>query len=214
MAKLDLTEQNHQLLKAMAQELRLPLLQIARQAELGLNGDNSVQAVRASANQALWLVDTYLLSQHFGQAALPLEPVTISSVLDDAAHDLDGLAKQYSCSLQLELGGRLGPVMANRQALRAVLVGLGSSLIGASSSNKAGKPQIILSSYRTKKGVVAGVYSQTDGLSQALFKQAGATIYMANQLLDGMDSQLRLAKRRQLTGLAATLLPSQQLALV
>ena len=212
MAKLDQTDQNQRLLKIMAEDLKLPLLQIARQAELGQPLGGSLEVIESSASQALWLIDAYLLSQKIGQESLPLEPVTVSSVLDDTAHDLYNLAKQYDCNLEVQLSGRYGPVMANRQALRAVLVGLGSSLIGAGGADPGAT--VILSSYKTRRGIVAGVYSQDQELGQTLLEQSGAAVYMANRLLSGMDSHLRAARHNQLSGLAATLLPSQQLALI
>jgi hypothetical protein len=44
--------------------------------------------------------------------------------------------------------------------------------------------------------------------------QASAGIFMASELLSSMHSQLRIAHHNKLSGLAATLLPSHQLALV
>ena len=101
----------------MAEELKLPLLQVARQAELA-----NIDSLEQSANQALWLVDSYLLSQ---QLHLELEPVAVSAALDEAAHALEGIARQYNCRLELHLSGRYAPVMAHRQGLHTALVGIG-----------------------------------------------------------------------------------------
>lgn len=214
------------LLKALADELKLPLLQIARQAEL--EGGATIEAL---ANQALWLVDGYLLSQQLQQqAVLQLEPVPVSAVLQEVAHKLTPLARQYNCHLQLDIGGRFGPVMAHRQALQTALVSVGASLLTAASA-KSGA-DLLLATHRSHGGVVAGVFSQANGLSQTMYQrgrelagrarqplhqltnQPATGVFVADALFEAMQTRLRVARHHQLTGLAATLLPSQQLALV
>jgi hypothetical protein len=220
-----ITLPNERLLQAMAEELKLPLLQIARQAEL-----SNQKEIELSATQALWFVDSYLLSQQLlQQPRLELEPVAVSAVLQDVAHLLDGLAKQYNCGLELQISGRYMPAMAHRQALQTALIGLGSSLITASQDKK---PHLILAAHRTRTGIVAGVFSQTEGLSQAVYQRgrdlygkarqpmqeftshSGAGIFVAAELLGSMESALRVARHHKLTGLAATLQQSRQLVLV
>jgi hypothetical protein len=219
---------SERLLPVLAEELRLPLLQIVRQSEAPDDAAQALQTIGLSAAQALWFVDTYLLSQQLQQASLSLEPVAISAVLDEAAHSLSGLAKQYNCHLELQLSGRYGPVMAHRQGLQAALVGLGNSLIGAT----AGPSRLVLAGHKSRGGLVAGVFSNTSQLTAADLRrghnlyghasqplpqfssQASAGIFMASELLSSMHSQLRIAHHNKLSGLAATLLPSHQLALV
>lgn len=228
------TPSNDRLLQALAQELKLPLLQIARQAELSAAGQadpTTLKEIELSATQALWFVDSYILSQQLSQQAhLELEPVAVSAALQEAAHVLDGLAKQHNCSLELQLSGRFAPVMAHRLGLQTALIGLGSTLITAAQNEQ--KPRLILAAHRTHNGVVAGIFSQTDGLSRAIYErgralygkarqplqeftpQAGAGVFVADALFGSMDSHLRVAKHNKLTGLAATLQPSRQLSLI
>ena len=226
-------ENYQRLFKTMAEELKLPLLQVARQAELAALGDPAtgpylLQQIEQSASQALWLVDSYLL----GQEQLELEPVAVSAALDDAAQALDGLAKQYNCRLELQISGRYQPVMAHRRALQTALVGLGSSLITATQAGD--QPQsLILAAHRGHNGgVVAGIFSTNEGLSQDIYArgralygrahqplhqltaQAGAGIFIADALFSSMAAQLRVARHHNLTGLAATLPTSHQLALI
>ncbi len=230
----NVTGVNDRLLQAMAEELKLPLLQIARQAELSANGQADpavLKGIELSATQALWFVDSYLLSQKLlQQASLELEPVAVSAALQEAAHTLDGLAKQHNCSLELQLDGRFAPVMAHRLGLQMALIGLGSTLISAAQNEAA--PHLILAAHRTRGGIVAGIFSQTEGLSQSVYErgrllygkarqpmqefmpQAGAGIFVADALFGSMDSHLRVAKHHSLTGLAATLQQSRQLALI
>ncbi len=214
------------LLHAMAEELKLPLLQIARQAEL-----TSQKEIELSATQALWFVDSYLLSQRLlQQPQLNLEPVSVSAVLQDVAHALDGLARQYGCKLELQISGRYAPAMAHRQGLQTALLGLGSTLITAAQTEE--KPRLVLAAHRSRGGVVAGIFSQTEGLSQAVYQRgrqlygrarqpmqeftvsSGAGVYVAESLFDSMDTVLRVAKHHKLTGLAATLQQSRQLSLI
>lgn len=216
---------SQRLLQAMAEELKLPLLQIARQAELLAQPE-----LEMSASQALWFVDSYLLSQQLlQQSTLELEPVAVSAVLQDAAQALSGLAKQYNCGLELQISGRYVPAMAHRNALQTALIGLGSTLITASQDDK---PQLILAAHQSRGGVVAGVFSKTDGLSQSVFlrgrqlygqarqpmqeftSHSGAGVFVAAELISSMNSVLRVARHNKLTGLAATLQQSRQLALV
>ncbi len=222
------------LLQAMAEELKLPLLQIARQAELSANGQADpavLQEIEMSATQALWFVDSYLLSQQLlQQASLELEPVAVSAVLQETAHVLEALAKQHNCSLELQLDGRFAPVMAHRLGLQTALIGLGNTLIMAAQNED--QPRLILAAHRSRGGVVAGIFSQTEGLSQAVYERgkalygkarqpmqeftshAGAGVFVADALFGSMDSHLRVAKHHSLSGLAATLQQSRQLTLI
>lgn len=221
------------LLQAMAEELKLPLLQIARQAEQAqvIPDNQLLDGIETAANQALWFVDSFVLSQQLlNQASLDLEPVTVSAALQDAAQALRKVATQYNCTLEVQLSGRYGPVMANRQALQAALVGLATTFITA---NDDGQPKrLILAAHKSRGGVVAGVFSETDGLSQAIYNrgkslygrarqplqafsvQTASGVFVADSLFTSMQTELRVARHKKLTGLAATLQPSRQLALI
>lgn len=222
------------LMQAMAEELKLPLLQIARQAEFAQDTPDKevLSGIELSANQALWFVDSYLLSQQLlSQTSLELEPVAVSAVLNDVAHLLAGIAKQYNCELELQLSGRYGPVMAHVQGLKTALVGLGNTLITAGEQLEGGQ-RLILAAHKSRNGIVAGVFSDTEGLSQAVYSrgkalygrarqplndfstQGGSGVFVADSLFASMETQLRVAHHHKLTGLAATLQPSRQLTLV
>lgn len=227
---------SQRLLRVIAQELKLPLLQIARQAELaGLDATQQgsiLQNIELSAQQALWFVDGYLLAEQLSQQInLSLEPITVASVLNDTAHSLDGLAKLHGCELRLSLKGRYGPVMAHRRGLQAALAGLATTLI-----SNLGEPSqhsvLTLAAHKSHQGIVAGIFSTNDKLSQAALHrgrqlygqsaqplqtfsaQPSAGVFMADMLLTAMQTRLRVAQHHKLTGLAATLPLSRQLALV
>src|SRR5690349_10849717 len=101
---------------AMAEELKLPLQHIARQAELQQlhqpvtsgGADMVAEArrlqnqglhdIQASADMSLQLLDSYLLSLRLSlqpEASLELEPVSVSAVLHDTMGELRHIAANY-----------------------------------------------------------------------------------------------------------------------
>src|SRR5580698_5158854 len=104
---------SQQLLLSVAEELKLPLLQIARQAELAqLNGGANLTGIQAAAQTALQLLDNYVLGVRLAlePQQFPLEAVSVSSVLYDTGQQLDAFAKSYGVSLELNIAGKYGPV--------------------------------------------------------------------------------------------------------
>lgn len=233
-ASTSVTEER--LLRAMAEELKIPLLQIARQAELAQTGASQelLSGIALSANQALWFVDSYALSQQLlQQTELKLEPVSVSATLHDVAQLLRETAQQYNCQLELQISGRYGPVMAHAQGLKTALVGLGNTLIMAGADIDGAPQKLVLGAHRGRDGaVVAGVFSHTEGLSQAVYRrgrelygrarqplrdfstQGGSGVFVADSLCAAMQSKLRVAQHQKLTGLATTLQTSQQMVLL
>lgn len=225
------------LLNALAEQIKLPLLQIARSAELAKHQDNAetLNAIELTADSALRLVDSYLLSLRLDQtgSGIFLEPVSIAAVLNNAAHDLSGVAKNYGCQLELHMSGRYEPVMANRAALEAALTSLGFVFIeAASAAGGTEKPLVKLAAHRGKQGIVAGTFAGNQLLTADMYRRArrlhghvrqplsglsstaGAGVFIADSLLSSMSAKLRIAHHQKLAGLAATFEPSHQLSLV
>lgn len=229
------------LLLALAEHLKSPLLHIARGAELTRLEEHDaalsrqmLTAIETAAETALQLVDNYITSAHLAthQLSLPLEPVTVSAVMYDAAQSLQRAARHQGCELEVSFGGKLGPVMANRQALEGALTSLGYVFIEACQKLEAPERVIRLAAHNTSRGVVAGVFSRADGLSAGVYRKArelygrarlpmpelaataGAGVFVADSLLASMDSTLRVARYQHAQGLAATLIPSKQLQLI
>lgn len=223
-----------ELLTAIAEQLKLPLLQIARSAELArLNQDvKSLELINQTADTALKLVDSFLLSLDFqDQISLEFEPVSIAAVLQETANNLSPLAKRYACDIEINLAGRYGPVMASQAGLRSVFILLGQSLIEAMASSKS-KKLIVLGVHRSRTGLVAGVYSPMSTLSTDTFRRAralvgaarqpapsissvsGAGVFLADTLCNYMNSPLKVSHHGKLAGLAATFIPSRQLELI
>lgn len=225
---------DERLLNALAEQLKMPLLQISRQAELayGSGDTTSLATISYVADTALKLIDGFLLSTESDVRELfELEPVSVSSVLQDTANNLSQLAKQNECDIDISLSGRYGPVMAHKKSLESALMLLGYSLIETRTAESS-RHQVVFAVHRRKGGLVTGVFDNQPGLSNDMFrrgkalygssKQAlptltgsnGAGVFIANSLLSAMEAPLHVARHNKLTGLAATLHPSSQLQLV
>lgn len=228
------------LLISVAEQLKVPLTTIARQAEFGtLTGGGvglaGATAISIQAAAALTLVDSYLLGLELlhEQTQLPLEPVSIASMLTDAAHDLDRFARQYNVQLEVEIAGKYAPVMSHPRALRAALLSLGFSLIEAQAAQEMKGPRrVILASHRTPHGIVTGIYGQYKALSADRWRKAlglygkaqqplaalspgsSAGLFVADAILRSMETRLRVGRYQHQSGLAATFQPSRQLQFV
>lgn len=226
------------LFMALAEELKSPLLRIARHAELlALNGqsDSSLASMRMNADMTLQLLDSYLLSLRLSREPdmlFAIKPVSVSAVLHEARGRLADVAREYSVDLELDIAGKYEPVMADDRALTTALVSLGYSLIEALPAMGTRQLRLQLAAHRTKYGIVAGMYCDADALTPASLRRAhelyghtrqpfvgalsgsGAGIFVADAILHAMSSRLRVGRYQRLPGFAATFAPSQQLQLV
>ncbi len=229
---------SERLLNVLAEQMKSPLLQIARRAELAqlANGSRTaLEQIELTAESAIRLLDSYLLSTKLAQAQsyLQLEPVSISGVMSDSAHHLAKLAQQYNCELQLHLSGKYEPIMAHRAGLEAALTSLGYVFIESQgAAEHKGRPIVKLAAHRSRSGIVTGMFTDADDLSANVFQRArllhgrarqplsnltagsGAGVFVADTLLACMSARLRIAHHQKLTGLAATFLPSHQMSMV
>lgn len=228
---------SQQLLLAMAEQLKLPLLQIARQAELEAlqPSETTIPNIRTTADSALKLIDSYVLGVQLATEEAGIfeaEPVSISSVLYDAAAELAPLAKAYDVQLDLKVDGRFGPVTAHRKGLQAALVSLGFALIEALPALETSQLRLQLSAHRCRYGIVAGLYSDAQQLTTDVLRQgrklygtarqpmtslapgSAAGIFVADAILHGMESELMVTKHSKLYGLGAVLQPNPQMRLV
>jgi hypothetical protein len=160
---------------------------------------------------------------------LPLEPVSVSSTLTDIAHELSRFAKQYNATLEMYIGGKYQPVMANYQGLRAALLALGYALL---EGYPAEHNRLRLAVHRTPHGIVTGLYGHYPELNAAAWRRAhqlrgralqpfgafcsgsGAGLFVADAILRAMATRLRVGKHDNRRGFATTLQPSQQLHFV
>lgn len=226
---------SQQLLLSVAEELKLPLMQIARQAEQGrLTGQTDLQTIQSTADSALRLLDNYALGVQLAlnPEPLDLEAVSVSSVLYDTGQQLTTLARNYGVDLELGIGGRFETVYAHRQGLQAALVSLGAALIEALPAQDTTQLRLHLATHRSRYGIVAGLYADTPQLSrQALSRgrqllrtsrqpltglthTSAAGIFVADTILKAMNLHLMTSRHHRLYGLATVLQPNHQLQLV
>ncbi|GAC1498964.1 MAG: hypothetical protein NVS1B10_01190 [Candidatus Saccharimonadales bacterium] len=226
---------SQQLLLSLTEELKLPLLQIARQIELSeLNQQANLPAIRQTAQTALRLIDNYALGIRLAEDKnqLELEAVSVSSILYDCAQQLDAMSKSYGVKLELSLAGKYGTVLAHRNGLEAALVCLGAALIESLPAQQSPQLCLKLAAHRSRYGIVTGLYSDTKQLSrEALIKArqlqkisrqplpnvshtSGAGVFIADSILKSMKLDLKTSRHQRLYGLGTILQPNYQLQLV
>jgi zinc transporter ZupT len=225
---------SQQLLLNIAEQLKLPLLQIARLSELSkLTGQPMLADMQVTAQSALSLIDNYVLGVQMAadKHTLDVESVSISSVLYDASHDLSRMAKNYGVALELNIGGRFEPVMTNRVGLQSALVSLGSALIEALPALETQQLKLQLATHRCRYGIVAGLYADSEQLSTTVLQQgrklyghtrqplttlthsAGAGVFVADAILRAMQLKLQISRHHRLYGLGTVLQPNPQMQL-
>lgn len=225
------------LFRALIEDLRLPLLQIARQSELiGLETNRpnpaDIRNIEATADAALKLIDSYIFSTKvlLGQQQLPLEPVSVTAMLHDTAQYMRDIARLYNYDIEVSATVRTGLVMANPKGLQAAFISLAYACIGGIMSNESSK--LVLTTQKSQQGITAGVMVHGKKISRRALAAARQTygyvrqplledshtssagIYVADSLLLAMNSQLTTKSARGKSGFVATLLPSHQLALL
>lgn len=225
------------LLLSITEQLKLPLMNIARHAELaGMYPEQSdFAAIQATADAALQLLDNYILGVRLAcqEAQLAaMEPVSVASVLYDAAEELKPIAASYGVKLDLHVEGRYGPVMAHRRGLQAALVSLGYTLVEALPAQELPQLRLQLSAHRCRYGIVAGLYCEAEQVAAQTLRRgrqlygyarqplggishtSSAGVFVADAILHAMQSQLTVSHHRHLHGLGTVLPLSPQLQLV
>jgi len=230
--------QSEQLFLSLAEQMKLPLLQIMKQAELGAmlgTGGEQLGQVRVNADVALKLIDGYLLSMRLASEetyAIEQEAVSVSSVLYDAAHQLHPIAELYGVTLELSLGGKYGPVTAHREGLQSALVTLGYALIEALPATNSPQLRLELAAHRCRYGIVAGLYADVDRLTAEALRQGrrlfgdtrqplpafshcgGAGVFVADAILNAIGARLKVSHHNRRSGLGAVLQSNPQMQLI
>lgn len=216
-------------LRALAYELKQPLIRIARQAELGDPAE--LIQIQQTAEQSLRLIDSYLLSAQteYGQIALSLEPASTGSVLYEAWRQLRPQAEARGISLLVDNRSH-EPIMTNQAAIASILNACGMAMIGIEYKNSP--PEVTLRSYKSRSGAIGvGLFSEaaltlTD-LRQAfelqgrahmplarLHSSAHASLAIAGELCRAIGGTLAVKRMGSLSGFATELPRSEQLSLV
>ncbi|MDB5160972.1 MAG: hypothetical protein JWO96_352 [Candidatus Saccharibacteria bacterium] len=229
------------LLIALSDDLTLPLLQIRSSLELLEHADFSKKTAREqsrimlmSAENGLQLTEAYRLVLQLEKLhELPLEPVAIGAVLEEVAHQLSPYAWEYSTRVEVDVQGRLAPVLAHPPSLAAAIQCLSSSLIRAQVGQKKDKNyRIILGAHRAGGEISTGVFTNMQGLSDRTLRAARSLVGNSRQPMNSLPSgaasgvliadvlcaamwqPLRAAAHRNMNGLAVTIPASKQLQFV
>lgn len=228
------SSQADQLFSCLAEQVKIPLLQLYYLSGLGDMPASESAKVHEISQATLRLIDGFLLSVRLQQESrLDLEPVSASSLLYDTAEALESFAKLHECDIQLKVGGKYGPVMAKPEVLHAALVNIGYSFISGFGQEETGKKRVVrLAVRRNAYGIGAGVYADAPQLNNAVFQQAKrmfgvshlplaqlsgeamAGVFVADRLMEGIGIPLRVSRFGKMSGLAATFQPSRQLSLI
>lgn len=220
-----------QTLRALAYELKHPLVLIARQAELAAT-PNDIAQIQRTAEQSLRLIDSFLLSAQteYGQQQLAMEPTTIGSILYDASSELR--SELLRNSYELTIDDRVhDPVMTHRPALTS-LVALFANTVMSFSDDSPAKKQLVLRGFKTKHGTLGiGVFSEhamnENDIKQALELAGEAhmplarlshashvSLAIADSLCSAIGGVMSVKRMGKLTGLVTELPRSEQLAFV
>ncbi|MDQ3159212.1 MAG: hypothetical protein M3P98_03720 [bacterium] len=226
---------NLRLARALAEELKLPLIQIARKGELArMTADpNQVRDIELTADGALRLIESYLFSTRvlLTQQQLDLEPISVGSTMYDIAQYLSGHARMYNCDLDIDVKSSIGLAMAHPEALKSVLTSLAFTLI-STPNDRLSRKKVVLSAARVDNVIRAQVISvdhiiAKDSLAQArnlsgvarktskdISHNTGAGVLLADRLMKAMNSDLKITRMGSSSGLGGDLLISKQLSLI
>jgi hypothetical protein len=218
-------------LRALVFQLKNPLVNIARLAELG--DEQTPYNIQSTAEQALMLIDSYLLhaQTEYGQVALDLEPACLGSVLYDVSAQMRERANWHNIDLVID--DRVSePVMTHRPALNTIMNVFGETLLGAHREKTSKNMNIVLRGYKTRAGNLGiGMFSEVK-LSQddirramqlqgrahmplsALSNSAHVSLAIAEGLCRAIGGSMTVKHMGGLSGFATELPRSEQLALV
>lgn len=234
--------QAYGLLNALSNDLALPLLQIKTGLEILDRkklkpelADSTLEQLNLSTVSGLQLIEAYkLVLQAEDNLNQPFEPVAIGAVLQDVAQQLTDYAKRYDTNLQVDVQGRMTPVLAHQPSLFAALEVLGYSLIRAQSAQPGRKKKLlVLGAHRGSESLIsAGVFGNVNGISDKALRGARALAGKARQPLPGLPAgaasgvlvadmlcsamwqPLRSAAHNGLHGLATVVPVSKQMQLI
>lgn len=218
---------------SLAEQLHVSFLQLTRLQESDSVAANRTSMSHTIAEAAMQLTESYMLSLRLRSSttSLALEPVSVLSVLREAADELGPFAKLLGVQLSFDCYRGLQPVMTDRSVLKAAFISLGQVLLMAESQSDAPEP-VVLAAKRSRYGVTAGLYGLHNALNVSAFRRArqlqgvaaqpiqsllggpAAGVFIAESLLEAITCKLFISQNHNLKGLAVTLVPCQQLRLV
>lgn len=226
------------LLKSVAEELRLPLVQISRLAELSRSSANDLSSdmktIESSADLALQLLESYILGVELSdnQREIELSPITVGAVMNDVAHQVHKIADQNNCDILLSIKTSK-PIMGNYEAIKMAYLNIAHSIILANNSQVDKKRKsIIFAVYGKGTKNMAGVYGNDVQINKTSWEKSmsmfhktrqkipefssinGSGFFVASSILESMSLSLHPSKYKGNKGLVAGFPLSQQLQLI
>jgi hypothetical protein len=215
----------HKLVFMMGEELKKPLTAIKLLSE----SRSDLGSITLEARKALRTVDNLLLYQQFTseQTLLALEPIHIGSTLTQVAYDLRPLSIEFGCETEVFIQSGISTVDVDSNILKSGIESLWQAVLGMTESPSPVSWHV----YRTSRGIRIAVVNNSLDLSKINLNrsvaQAGKSkqpfagiagpatdLVTAKGLFDLIGSPLSKVTRQGQHGLAVTLRPSAQLALV
>lgn len=227
-----------QSLVAAAHELKTPLAIISHLASALEDNAldtpqarrDSLQRIQLSAERTMRLVQdlttTYRIGQQQLSLALDLQPVNITQVCEEVAHEMMPFAKAHNQPLRLELGQRSQMVVGDRALLHSVLFNLLDNAL------RHTPPETLVNMHIRRRSEVVRVCVQDNGpgilpsdmtqlkqrlgtLTQPIVTRSsgsGLGLYIAQQLASAMGGRIGVGKIKSGADFHVDLLHSRQLS--
>lgn len=229
-----------QSLVAAAHELKTPLAIIAHLAS-ALEDESldtpaqrraGLQRIQLSATRTMRLIQslttTYRINQQQLSLALQLQPVNITQVCEEVAHEISPFAEVHNQSLQLRLGKRSQLVVGDRELLHSIIFNLLDNALRHTPPETAVQMQIRRQDQIVRVCVHDGgpgiQPSDMTRLKQRLGVQAqpivtrssgsGLGLYIAQQLAGAMGGRIGVGTVKQGADFHVDLLHSTQLSFI
>jgi signal transduction histidine kinase len=202
---------------AAAHELKAPLvllrqlsLQLGSTSELNPEQRQLQQRLQLTAERALRLVENITRSSRLDDAMFALEPLQAHAVWHGVSAEIGPLAQQMNQKLTMRVPSRPLLVVAHKELLPAILLGLCDNAIA---HNPAGSP-ILLSVKRRGDAVVFSVRDQGPVIDAKIFREleqrlgravqplgvrpgsSGLGLWIAGAFAKAMNSRLSVTRHR------------------
>ncbi len=214
---------------ALAEQLKLPLLQIAYLAESSQGNEPSTPIeIKGISYRALSLIDGYLQARTQAQTALNLTTIDSGSVFYDVVSDLKPFASSRGFDISINKNSKQ-LITAHVKSLRTMLLLTGIYMIESADREQSGSRKLVLGAHRVRGGVVVGVFSGGVTIGQQMINilkklqgqahqilpmvnsDGGMGLVIADELGKQMNTSLRAYKHNSLQGIGSILPISHQL---
>lgn len=214
---------------ALAEQLKLPLLQIAYLAESSQDAESSTSSeIKGISYRALSLIDGYLQARTQAQTALDLTTIDSGSVFYDVVSDLKPFASSRGFDISINKNSKQ-LITAHVKSLHTMLLLSGLYMIESTDREQSGSRNLVLGAHRVRGGVVVGVFSGGVTIGQQMINilkklqgrahqilpmansDGGVSLVIADELSRQMNTRLRTYKHNSLQGIGAILPISHQL---